>query len=108
VGGTPKVASDPRTACSGLVYRVAYRGEALNVYLLFEHRSCADHRALDGAPAPARHRRRGRAVPQAATHGPPSAAGVPAGVDHGERPGRHRQHSKTWSSRCRTGTARLC
>jgi hypothetical protein len=73
------VASDLRTAYSDLVYRVGYRGEALNVYLLFEHESRAEQRALDRAPAPALHRRRGRAVPKTASQGPAPAAGLPAG-----------------------------
>lgn len=43
IGEDSYVASDLRTAYSDLVYRVAYRGEALNVYLLFEHKSWAEH-----------------------------------------------------------------
>jgi hypothetical protein len=43
IGKDTYVASDLRTAYSDLVYRIAYRGEALNVYLLFEHKSWAEH-----------------------------------------------------------------
>jgi predicted transposase/invertase (TIGR01784 family) len=43
IGKDSYVASDLRTAYSDLVYRVAYRGEPLNVYLLFEHKSWAEH-----------------------------------------------------------------
>jgi hypothetical protein len=37
------VASNLRTAYSDMVYRAAYRGEALNIYMLFEHKSWAEH-----------------------------------------------------------------
>jgi hypothetical protein len=37
------VSSDLRSTYSDLVYRVGYGGEALTVYLLFEHKSWAEH-----------------------------------------------------------------
>ncbi len=40
------VASDLRSACSDLVYRVRHRDGSMAIYLLFEHKSCPEHWTL--------------------------------------------------------------
>ncbi|WP_295883688.1 Rpn family recombination-promoting nuclease/putative transposase [uncultured Thiohalocapsa sp.] len=80
------VASDLRTAYSDLVYRVGYRGEALNVYLLFEHKSWAEHwTALQLLRYIAAEGEQYREQHPKARHLPPV---FPLVIYHGDRPWR--------------------
>ena len=94
------VASDLRTAYSDLVYRVAYRGEALNVYLLFEHKSWAEHwtvlQLLRYIAAESESN-----PPKTVPQGPAPAARLPA-CHLSRRPAlaSARGLPRAWSSRC--------
>jgi predicted transposase/invertase (TIGR01784 family) len=106
IGKDSYVASDLRTAYSDLVYRVAYRGEALNVYLLFEHKSWAEHwTALQLLRYIAAEGEQYRKQHPKTRHLPPV---LPLVIYHGERPWQAPAASKTWSSRCRTAWCPSC